>query len=207
MTLFRVVLATLLFVPLFAVSALAQSSYLVRSGDVLQLEVLEDSSLNRNLLVLPDGQVTVPFVGSVPAQGRTIAQIRQSITSGLAPSFADTPTVFVGISALKEVPTVTAAPSVAPAPITIAVYVIGEVADPGKKEIEPGTTILQFLAEMGGFSQFAATKRIQLRTSRSGQEQVYSLNYEDIERGAGIGTSTVMADGDVIVVPQRRLFE
>ncbi len=202
MRIFRAFIAALFILPMLAAAAVAQSEYQVRSGDTLQLEVLEDSSLNRSLLVLPDGRVSVPFVGSVPARGQTLGQIQASIRAGLAPNFAEPPTVFVGLQEL-----VVSTPRAPAEPVLISVYVLGEVTSPGKIEIEPGTTILQFLAEMGGFSNFAATKRIQLRTSRTGEEQVYTLNYDQIERGAGIGTATVMADGDVIIVPQRRLFE
>lgn len=202
MTFLRTLCAALFILPFLAATTFAQSDYRVRSGDTLQLEVLEDASLNRDILVLPDGRVSVPFVGSVQASGRTLSQIQSSISAGLAPSFAKPPTVFVGLRSL-----VVPRPREPRDPVTISVYVIGEVETPGKREIEPGTTLLQFLAEMGGFSQFAATKRIQLRTARSGREQLYVLNYKDIERGAGVGMSTIMADGDVIIVPQRRLFE
>ena len=36
------------------------------AGDVLNIEVLEDASLNRQALVLPDGRVTVPLAGNLP---------------------------------------------------------------------------------------------------------------------------------------------
>ncbi|WP_342078256.1 polysaccharide biosynthesis/export family protein [Yoonia sp. SS1-5] len=195
----RAICTAMIVVPLMTVMASAQSDYRVRSDDVLQLEVLEDPSLNRDLLVLPDGQINVPFVGNVRARGRTLAQIKSTVMNALAPSFAEPPNVFIGLRALADIED--------PEPVTIDVYVIGEVETPGKREIEPGTTVLQFLAEMGGFSTFAATKRIQLRTSRTGVEQVYNFNYQDVELGGGKGTTTIMADGDVIIVPQRRLFE
>ncbi|MEJ6404889.1 polysaccharide biosynthesis/export family protein [Yoonia sp. 2307UL14-13] len=199
MTFARAVLIACIVLPLLSLSADAQGNYRIRGGDVLQMEVLEDPSLNRDLLVLPDGNVTVPFVGAIRARGRTLSQVQANIRSRLGPSFAEPPNVFVGLSSLAEIEE--------REPVTIDVYVVGEVETPGKREIEPGTTVLQFLAEMGGFTDFAATKRIQLRTSRTGREQVYSLNYNDVELGGGVGTSTVLADGDVIVVPQRRLFE
>ena len=205
MTFVRALWAALLVLPFLTVTASAQSDYRVRSGDTLKLEVLEDTSLNSDLLVLPDGRIRVPFIGSVQASGRTLPQIQNSVRAGLSPSFAEPPTVFVGLRSLFVPPP--REPREPVEPVTIAVYVIGEVETPGKREIEPGTTLLQFLAEMGGFSPFAATKRIQLRTTRTEQEQVYTLNYDDIERGAGLGMTAVMADGDVIVVPQRRLFE
>jgi polysaccharide export outer membrane protein len=68
--------------------------------------------------------------------------------------------------------------------------------------------MLQLLAEIGGFSRFAATQRVQLRrVGKDGKERVYNVNYKDILAGkSGIGM-TVMAPGDVIIVPERRLFE
>jgi polysaccharide export outer membrane protein len=80
---------------------------------------------------------------------------------------------------------------------------MGEAATPGKLELKRGTTLLQAFAQMGGFSPFAATKRVQLR--RGGQ--ITTLSYDAIERGTSTAGSTVLQDGDVIVVPQRKLFE
>jgi len=72
----------------------------------------------------------------------------------------------------------------------------------------PGTTVLQLFAQIGGFSRFAATKRIQLRrTDASGTEQVFAIDYEAIEEGRSQAGATVLREGDVIIVPQRRLFE
>lgn len=204
MALFRPLFLALFVLPLLAITASAQSDYRVRDGDTLQVEVLEDTSLNRDVLVQPDGRISLPYAGTIKARGHTLGQIQSSISAGLASSFAEPPTVFVAVRSIF-VPE----PREPRPDATIAVYVIGEVETPGKREIAPGTTLLQFLAEMGGFSQFAATKRIQLRTARSGQEKTYVLNYKDIELGAGVrfATTTIMADGDVIIVPQRRLFE
>ena len=84
---------------------------------------------------------------------------------------------------------------------------MGEAAKSGKISVAPGTTMLQMFAEMGGFSKFAATKRIQLRRAdkASGTEKVYSFNYKDIE--SGTTKAGILMDGDVILVPQRKLFE
>ena len=72
----------------------------------------------------------------------------------------------------------------------------------------PGTNVLQLLAEIGGFSDFAATKRIQLRRKdKSGAERVYNVNYEAILEGQSSVGMTTLTSGDVIIVPQRKLFE
>lgn len=192
-------LAALLLLPLMAAQGLAQD-YRLQPGDVIQVEVLEDGNLNRSAIVLPDGQVSLPLAGSVRAAGRSLAQVQADISSRLAPNFAAEPTVFVTLSQLGE--------RTVAEPRTIDVYIVGEAANAGLLQVAPGTTFLQAIAQAGGLSPFAAKKRVQLRrVDRSGTEQVYRFDYDAIERGAAAGGATRLADGDVIVVPQRRLFE
>jgi polysaccharide biosynthesis/export protein len=207
MRLLALLLATLLTLPAFIpAGALAQDGYRVRTGDVLSIEVVEDPGLNRRALVSPDGRIAMPLAGSVRAQGRTIEEIQADLAGRLASNFAATPTVFVGIESIAE-RRATGGPSTPAAAPTIDIYVLGEAAKPGRIAVAPGTTVLQLFAEIGGFSKFAATKRIQLRRTENGQETVYGINYRDIEAGQSQAGATVLRDGDVIVVPQRRLFE
>lgn len=194
-----------IFVALFwAVAATAQSGYSIRTGDQLTIEVLEDPSLNRQVLVLPDGSVSFPLVGGIRASGKSTDQFRADLASALAPNFATSPSVFVSVAALAE--RTASGPS---APITRDIYVLGEVNSPGRVEVEPGTTLLQALSLTGGFTKFAATKRIQLRrvNPQTGGYVAYKFNYRAVEDGAQITGATKLAEGDVIVVPQRRLFE
>lgn len=190
-----------------ASSAEAQGNYLIRPGDVLRVEVIEDESLNRNLLVLPDGRVSMPLAGTVIAAGRTVSQVQRAITSGLAASFAVQPSVYVGISSLAERIERPAPPE--PEPVRHAIFILGEARNPGRVEVEPGTTVLQLFAQIGGFTNFAATKRIQLRRTdpRTRAETIHRLNYDAIEAGLSRNGLTTVMDGDVFVVPQRRLFE
>ncbi|MCV2863302.1 polysaccharide biosynthesis/export family protein [Albidovulum sediminicola] len=190
----------LIVAALTAPVAWAQSSYTIRSGDVLQMEVVEDPSLNRSLLVLPDGSVSVPTVGTVRAAGQSVESVRSAIQGALSPNFAAAPTVYLAIGQV--------APAVASGGATIPVYIMGEVANPGKVKVSKGTTLLQFLAESGGMTRFAATKRIQVqRTDRkTGEVTVYAFDYKAVQNG-GLVKNIVLSSGDVIVVPERRLFE
>lgn len=189
-------IATLLGAP-----AQAQN-YRIQRGDVLKVEVVEDPGLNRDLLVLPDGRVSLPLAGSVQAAGQTLEQVQRTLATQLGPNFNAPPTVFVSIAGLAP-----KAPTGPIEPATIDIYVLGEVSKPGKLTIEPGTTLLQAFSQMGGVTPFAATKRIQLRRSDSGSEKIYPMNYEAILAGTSRNGLTALRDGDVIVVPQRRLFE
>ncbi len=152
------ILIGLLFAATVASQANAQSSYQIRPGDSLQVEVLEDPGLNRNVLVLPDGSISFPLVGTIRAAGRTVDDVKAELAGGLASNFAASPNVFVSVGTLAIRPAATAS-----AARTIGVYAMGEVASPGRADVPPGTTILQFLAQAGGFTRFAAQKRVQLR--------------------------------------------
>ncbi len=195
-------LVGLLAAVLIAPAAMAQSTYRIGPGDVLQMEVLEDPGLNRSLLVLPDGTVSVPLAGSVQASGQSIDTLRAAISDKLASNFAAKPTIFLSVNQLSQ-STGTGTKS-----RTISVFAMGEVANPGKVSVSPGTTLLQFLAESGGLSRFAATKRIQLRRTdpKTGVESVYNYNYKAVQDGAS-APAIVLRSGDVVVVPERKLFE
>lgn len=196
-SIFTALIGALALCATFMAGAATAQEYRIRNGDTLRIEVLEDPSLNRSVLVAPDGNITIPLAGSVRAGGRSIASVQQSLISQLAPNFATAPNVYV---ALERRRTVTSSGSSAAR--TIDVFVVGEAGKPGKLAVEPGTTVLQAFGLMGGFTKFAATKRIQLH--RGGSIQL--LNYKAIEQGAAAGT-TVLAEGDVLVVPQRKMFE
>lgn len=183
--------------------ALAQEAYKIQPGDTLQLDVLEDSSLSRPLLVLPDGTVSVPSGGTVKAAGLGVAEVQGAVAAALAPNFAKPPTVYLSVGQLNPVKPAAAGSGGA----ATTVYLMGEVENPGKAAVTSGTTLLQFLAEAGGLTAFAATKRIQLRRiDAKGVEQVYLFNYAAIQAGAP-AQNIRLQKGDVIVVPARRLFE
>lgn len=193
-------IAAALIMTLIAGMAFAQSEYQVRPGDTLVIEVLEDNSLNRSTVVLPDGRISFPFAGAIPVAGRTVGQVQDTIAAGIAVNFANRPNVFVSVQPGQR--------AAATGPATIDIYFLGEVNTPGVKPVPRGTTLLQALAQSGGLTRFAADKRIQLRRTNptTGRQSITEINYRALANGAVMNDFT-LADGDVILVPERRLFE
>ncbi|MFO8126419.1 polysaccharide biosynthesis/export family protein [Yoonia sp.] len=192
--------AAALVMILIAGMALAQSQYQVRPGDTLVIEVLEDTSLNRATVVLPDGRISFPFAGTIPVAGRSVSEIQAMIAEGIAVNFANRPNVFVSVQPGQR--------AASTGPATIDVYFMGEVNAPGAKPLPRGTTVLQALAQSGGLTRFAADKRIQLRRTNptTGQQSITEIDYRALSDGAVMNDFTLV-DGDVILVPERRLFE
>lgn len=205
-TLIMTVVAFVAITAMTAADAVAQDGYRIRPGDTLTIEVLQDPSLNRQVLVTPDGRFSFPFAGSLDAANFTTDQIAQRLSGAIASNFATAPNVFVSIASLREVPRATGGPAAIP---TITVYFMGEVGDPGERAVAPGTTFLQGLSQSGGLTTFAAERRIQLRRTDPTTlvETVVTINYRALQRGARLSQNVVLAEGDVILVPERGLFE
>ena len=198
---------TCLFFGLGLITPALADGYAVKPGDKLMIEVLEDASLNRSVLVAPDGRISVPLAGTLMVSGQTVDAIGAAIATQIASNFASPPHVFVSLEQLAARVAGTGGGTATAA--TIDIYVMGEANKPGKLAVARRTTVLQLFAEMGGFSKFAATKRIQLRRTdaKTGVESTYKLNYDAIENGSSTAGNTTLQSGDVIVVPQRKLFE
>ena len=192
----RILLAFLLVLPGIAPAFAQSAGYRIQPGDELAITVLEDDTLNRQLLVLPDGTISVPLAGTVRAGGRSVESVEAAIADQLASNFAVRPSVFVSVVTVDETYG------------TFPIFVMGQVTTPGMVEVLPGTTLLQAVALAGGLDRFAATKRIQLRRADStGQQRLYLFNFKAVERGGAIQSMIALREGDVIIVPERRLFE
>lgn len=192
-----------------SISAYAQDGefYRLMPGDVVEVTVLEDPDLGRQLLVRPDGRVTMPLAGTVMAQGRSPEQVQGTIRARLAKNFVEPPTVTVAVVSVREDGRALEAEET----ILNGVYILGEVAKPGKFEYpndEP-MTVLQALTLAGGVGPFAAIRRIQVREVIDGIETVRLFNYEAIEDGASVSAADYepLTDGAILIVPERGFLE
>ena len=186
-------------------------SYVLKSGDLLRIEVIEDNSLDRNALVLPDGTIAFPMVGQVKAAGLTLQQVREALTVGLSPNFAQRPSLHVAVTSIARPKASRQRTYTASAPRAsekmITVFGMGELAKPGKVQVHPGASLMQFLAQAGGTTPYAAMRRVQVRraTTLDGKVSTYRVNVKQLMRGHG--KSFILMPGDVVIVPERRLFE
>ena len=121
----RRIVLTFLLMLLTVPAALAQSaSYRIQPGDQLQITVLEDETLNRQLLATPDGQISVPLAGTVRVAGQTVGAVEEIIADRLTANFAVRPNVFVALTAVD------------PSAGLFKVFVLGQVNTPGEIEVD-----------------------------------------------------------------------
>jgi polysaccharide export outer membrane protein len=191
------VLAALLCLLLWLSPAARAQDYLIQKGDTLDVSVLEDPGLNRQALVRPDGKISLPLAGAIDAAGLTPEALQTRVRAALRRDFVEPPTVTVSLLSM--------APESAKQKTPI--YVLGEVRAPGRYEVDLPMDALQALALAGGPSAFAARNRVQVRRRVEGAETLTVFDYDQVEDGAAIPEPIALAAGDVILVPERGLFD
>jgi polysaccharide biosynthesis/export protein len=160
------------------------SDYIIGPGDMIGVSVWKDDNLTRTVVVLPDGKISLPLVGELVAEGKTVAQFKQEVEKALSRYTADS-TVTVEVKQLNS----------------MFIYVIGRVNSPGRQALVANTNVLQALAMVGGPNPFAKSSKIKIFRQHEGETAVYSFNYNDVMEGRHLETNIELKRGDVIIVP------
>lgn len=167
----------------------APTEFLIGPEDVLIINVWRNQELSKEVIVRPDGKISMPLIGDVPASGLTSQALSKKIADGLA-EFMSNPTVSVTVKEINS----------------YYIYVLGEVGRPGKFTLKSFATVLQGISYAGGFTQFAARNRmhvLRLVTNGHGEPKQVQIPvpYDDILVGKNLEANFVLKAGDVIVVP------
>ncbi len=179
-------LATLPAAPLAAATQAGATSeaYGVNPGDILAVTVWKEEDLQRQVLVLPDGMISFPLAGDIPAAGRSVAEIRAELTERLS-RFIPDPVVTVTVEqALGN-----------------KYYVLGQVQRPGEFVVGSQLDVAQALAVAGGFTPFAQVNDIKILRREDGRLRAIEFRYGDIEKGKRLEQNFLLNPGDVVVVP------
>lgn len=200
----RLILFVLLTLGLGAGVAFAQG-YKIRPGDRLEISVWQEPKLNRIVVVAPDGQISFPLAGHLQAGGRSVQTVEEELKERLAKQYSTD--IDVSVALAERPPEPPEPPKPPEEKVLPGVFVMGEVAKPGKVEYRSSMNVLQALASAGGLSPFAAEKRIKIRRKEDGEEVLYDFDYKAFVSGKDLSGNMLLRNGDVIIVPERGLFE
>ncbi|MFC1524831.1 polysaccharide biosynthesis/export family protein [Planctomycetota bacterium] len=115
--------------------------YLIGIGDTLEIFVWKHTDLTRDVIVRPDGMITIPLIGEITATGQTSVEIDHLITKGLCDYLRVTPETKDGLVsvAVKEF-------------AGEKVFVLGEFSKPGVYNFIGETRLMEIVAQAGGFN-------------------------------------------------------
>jgi polysaccharide export outer membrane protein len=160
------------------------SAFVLGPEDIVQISVWKDDNLTRETVVRPDGMVSFPLVGDLPAAGRTVEDLRLDLAKRLT-RFIPTPHVTVSPTKI----------------LSYKIYVLGRVNRPGEYLVGHYTDVLQALSLAGGLTPFASENDIKIMRREQGEHKVFSFRYGDAQKGKDLRQNIVLQRGDVVMVP------
>ena len=160
-------------------------TYVIGNDDLLAINVWKEPEITRVVQVRSDGKISLPLIGEVVAGKRTPRDLKAEITEKLK-SYISEPEVAVIVQEMRS----------------RKFNVLGMVVRPGSYPLTSNTTILDGLAQAGGFRDFAKKKSIYvLRKKADGTQERLPFNYKDVIDGKNAEQNVKLEPGDTVVVP------
>ncbi len=157
--------------------------YVIGPEDVLTVIVWREKELSTEVVVRPDGKISLPLLNDVQATGLTPEQLAQVVEKAATKYVKDSDATVI----VKEIR-------------SRKVFVLGEVAKPGVFPLTSETTVLQLIAAVGGLLEYADKKNILILRTENGQERRLRFNYNDVIAGKKLEQNILLQPGDTVLV-------
>lgn len=157
--------------------------YTLGPDDVLAVVYWGDKDLSAEVVVRPDGFISLPLLNDVEALGLTPTQLAERVAK-LAAVYLEEPAVTVVVKQINS----------------RKVFITGEVGKPGQYQLGGPTTVLQLIAMAGGLTPFAKTETIAIIRSGANGPVTFTFNYKKAARLEDLDGNIVLMPGDTVIV-------
>ena len=159
-------------------------SYVIGPDDLLSVVFWRDPQMSGDVLVRPDGKISVPLLDDVQAAGLTPNELRERLVAQAKQFMTDA----VASVAVKEAR-------------SRRVYITGQVLRPGQYPMTSFMTAVQLIATAGGLTDFAKAKDIRVLRTEHGQSTVLRFDYTKVTAADNPVPDYELQPGDRVVVP------
>jgi polysaccharide export outer membrane protein len=164
----------------------AAPPYLIQNGDSLAIRFYRNPELNNDVVVRPDGMISLPLIDDVPAEGLTPQDLGKNLEGRYQGELA-VPDVTVIVSKFGGQ----------------RVFVGGEVDKTAELDLVPGLTVLSAIMKAGGFKNSARIDQVILiRREADGKPKGTSLDLTDVVGGTHPEQDVELRPYDIVVVPR-----
>jgi protein involved in polysaccharide export with SLBB domain len=167
-------------------SSLAEEEYRIQPGDLLDIKFFYSPELNEQMPVRPDGRISLQLAHEIMAAGRTPAELSKTLKEIYSVELKK-PEVTVIVRTFGNQ----------------RIYVDGEVGKPGLLPLTGPTTVLQAIAQAGGFVYTGnATDVLVIRRGPENQPLAMMVNMENVRRGTDLSQDIYLKPFDIVYVPR-----
>ena len=160
------------------------ADYVVGPEDVLVIVFWGEKDMSAEVVVRPDGKISLPLLRDVQVAGYTPEQLTEVLTKA-ALKFVAQPNATVIVKSINS----------------RKVFIVGQVAKPGTFPLVGEMTALQLIAQAGDVLEYAKTKDIVIVRKEGGKERRFKFNYKDVLKGKNIEQNILLKPGDTVIVP------
>ena len=170
--------------PTSAVALAPPSDYVIGPDDQLSVVFWHDKELSAEVIVRPDGKISLPLLNDVQASGLTPEQLRVNVTEA-AKRFVEDPTASIVVKQINS----------------RKVFIIGSVEKPGTYPLTGPTTVLQLIATAAGIKEYADSRKIVVLRNEAGRSATIPFNYKDVIAQKNLEQNILLRPGDTVIVP------
>lgn len=164
--------------------AVVPPGYIIGPEDLLQIVFRNEKEMSADVIVRPDGKISLPMLNDVQAAGLTPEQLRMQLTEA-AGKLLNEPAATVVVKEIHS----------------RKVFITGNVAKPGTYPLSGDMNVLQLIALAGGLAEYADAKNIVIMRNEGGQPQSFKFNYKDVVKQKNVQQNILLKPGDTVVVP------
>jgi polysaccharide biosynthesis/export protein len=157
--------------------------YVIGPEDVLSIVLWREKEISSDVIVRPDGMISLPLLRDVQASGYTPEQLAEIIEKAALKFVTDSDTTVI----VKQIN-------------SRKVFVLGEVAKPGVFPLTTELNVLQLISAVGGLLEFADKGNITIIRNENGQERRYKFNYNEVIDGKKLQQNIMLQPGDTVLV-------
>lgn len=158
-------------------------NYILGTDDAIMVHVWKEPTISGALVIRPDGRISLPLVGDLPATGMTPMALAAEIQDGLK-KFINDPSVTVTVTSVNS----------------RKIFFIGEVQRSGPVPLTRAMTMLQAISAAGGLTPYANKKKIYILRGVKGNQKKIPFDYNKALKEAN-QQGVELTPGDTVVVP------
>jgi polysaccharide export outer membrane protein len=158
--------------------------YVIGPGDVLAVVFWRDNDMSAEVIVRPDGMVSLPLLNDVKAAGFTPDQLRENLIEASS-KYVEDPTVAVLVKDIKS----------------RNVFITGQVARPNTYPLHTEMTVLQLIALAGGVLEYSDSDNIVIIRPAPDRPEYLKFNYNHVLQQKNPRQNILLKPGDTVVVP------